>query len=138
MPEVPIRLAHAVHSGFQKTSTAAATCKETAAPSQVLDVESPEVLEKLEYLDDLVFEALNGQTTALEELQVSWPRILSELGESMVAESRAQYLRYALLIWDGNATPDDIRDPLRALQRRTRCAFCLMTRRICKTPGLVR
>jgi hypothetical protein len=81
-----------------------------------LDPASRAVLERLEYLDDVVYQAVNGQATALEELETLWPATLAELGEDLVAESREQYLRYALTIWDGCLEPGAIRDPSRAVQ----------------------
>ena len=39
-----------------------------------LKPESPETLEKLELLDDLVYDAISGRSGALEQLQTVWPR----------------------------------------------------------------
>jgi hypothetical protein len=72
---------------------------------------SPEVLEKLEYLDDLVYEAISGQPKSLEQLRTLWPKMIKELGTDLLAESREQYMRYALSIRTecangGTRTPD--------------------------------
>ena len=72
------------------------------------------MLEKLEALDDAVYEALEGKTASLERLRTLWPATLAELGETLVAESREQYLRYALSIWEHGADRDGVHDPLRA------------------------
>ena len=110
------RSAHAAHHRFSKGDTTASTA--TAAPhrSTCFDLSSPEVLGKLEHLDDLVYEAINGQPGAIEQLQAAWPKLLDELGEEMVAESREQYLRYALSIWGDCADTDGIRQSDRAIQ----------------------
>ena len=50
----------------------------------------PEVLEKLESLDDAVFDAINGSDLALECLKRLWPETLAGLGETLVADSREQ------------------------------------------------
>ncbi len=101
---------HASRSGPQEPS-AAPTLK---APSRQLDPESPEVLEKLELLDDVVFEAIGGDATCQEQLENLWPEVRAELGDALVAESREQYLRYALSIWEECLEPSGIRNPARA------------------------
>jgi hypothetical protein len=115
-PVAPGR-AHAAHCQFARSMDAAAAAKLAAvAPSQALEAASPEILEKLEHLDDVVYEALSGQQTALEELQTLWPAVLAELGDDLVAESREQYLRYALAISEQCVAADGVRDPARAVQ----------------------
>ena len=84
-------------------------------PSRQLDPGDPSVLEKLERLDDLVFEAISGSGPSLEELKWFWPRVRSELGDPLLAESREQYLRYALRIWDDCLDADGVRNPMRAI-----------------------
>ncbi len=74
------------------------------------------MLARLEQLDDVVYEALDGQATALEELERLWPEVLAELGDELVAESREQYLRYAIQIWERSLGPDGLRRPGRAVQ----------------------
>ncbi len=106
---------HAAHRQFEKTLAAATTMSPTG-PSSDLGVHSPEILEKLEYLDDLVYEAISGQTNALEQLRTVWPKLLGELGDQLLAESREQYLRYALSIWEERADASGIRNPVRAIQ----------------------
>ena len=67
-------------------------------------------------LDDLVFDAIAGQSSAMEQLQIVWPRLLKELGDSTLAESREQYLRYALSLWQESTDADGIRNPVRTHQ----------------------
>lgn len=116
-PRADQRKAHAPHPQFQKGSGAAASPKRPAdSPSKHLDPDNPQVLEKLERLDDVVFEAISGNAEAAEQLKTLWPAVLSELGERLVAESREQYLRYALSIWNEFQEPDGTRTPARAAQ----------------------
>ena len=93
---------HAAHVKFEK-SCAAASKSDAAAihsSSDVLDADSPEVVARLETLDDAVFEAIRGDSAALADLHKLWPASKLELGEALLAESREQYLRHALSIWD--------------------------------------
>jgi hypothetical protein len=109
--------AHAAHRRFGKSATAAMTAERRAsAPSTYLDPGSPEVLNKLETLDDLVYEAIGGQAIAIERLQTLWPKLLAELGEDLLLESREQYLRFALSIWEECSDCNGVRDPARAVQ----------------------
>jgi hypothetical protein len=111
------RLAHAHegHARFEQES-----CSKTNAgligPSARLDPDDPHVLEKLEHLDDLVYDAIRGDRSAMDGLRTSWPRVRQELGEELLEESRAQYLRYAMSLWEGGAASDSISCPSRAVQ----------------------
>jgi len=71
-----------------------------AGPSTLLGITSAELLEKLERLDDLVFDTINGRRPALEELTQLWPQLMAELPRDLWAESREQYLRYAITLWE--------------------------------------
>lgn len=109
--------AHSAHRKFGKTIEAATATLAAAAPhSSHVGLYSPEILEKLEHLDDLVYEAIRGQVDSLEKLRVAWPQMLGELGDTMLAESREQYLRYALSIWEDCADANGVRNPARAIQ----------------------
>jgi hypothetical protein len=108
--------AHAAHQQFTKSIKTAMATPSVEVPSAQVGHQTPEVLEKLEHLDDLVYEAISGQTNSLEQLRRAWPTILGELGEDLLAESREQYLRYALSIWEESANGDAIRNPARAIQ----------------------
>jgi len=105
----PSDLAHAARA-------AAATAVKEASPSKTLRPNSRPVLAELERLDDVVYDAIGGRTGAVEELETLWPKVLAELGDEMVAESREQYLRYALSIWEECSEPVEGRNPARAIQ----------------------
>jgi hypothetical protein len=106
----PLQRADAAHKRFQNNPRPAATQSYAAAPAGTADPSgamalgiTPEhaanVQELLEHLDDVVYGAINGQASALAELSVLWPSIVSSLGWQQVEESREQYLRCALSIW---------------------------------------
>lgn len=84
------------------------------APSVLMDVDGPQVLERLEKLDDVVFDAIAGDERALEEMSCLWPQLVAELGPDKLEESREHYLRYSLSIWE-SCLDDGLRDPLRAI-----------------------
>jgi hypothetical protein len=60
----------------------------------------PDVLAKLEWLDDLMFEAIDGDPVALETAIDAWRRSVDELGIDVLEESRHQYLRRAQSVWN--------------------------------------
>jgi hypothetical protein len=60
---------------------------------------SPESLAKLEALDDVIFPAIEGDLAALSEAEQAWRTTLTEVGVSVIAESRCEYLRYARSTW---------------------------------------
>ena len=109
------RRGHAAHPRFSKGEEKAATA--TAIDrSTILAKCPPEVLDKLENLDDVVYEAINGQPEAISQLRSAWPSLLSGLDEELVAESREQYLRYALSVWQECAESNGVRQSDRAIQ----------------------
>ena len=113
----PLKHAHTAHDRFEKSAgAAAATAVKEASPSKTLRPNSRPVLAELERLDDVVYDAIGGRTGAVEELETLWPKVLAELGDEMVAESREQYLRYALSIWEECSEPVEGRNPARAIQ----------------------
>ncbi len=116
-PSEEITWAHAPHQRLEgeARTPAALKCKENA-PSKLLHPSAPEVLHALEQLDDLVYEAIAGNPAAMDQLSLLWPRIRAEFGEELLAESRAQYLRYALSIWEECLGPEGVRQPERAVQ----------------------
>ncbi len=73
-----------------------------------------EILEMLERIDDLVFAAISGDTSALAELEVLWPLTASELEPELVEQTREQYLRCTLAIC-GDFSEGESRSPERAL-----------------------
>jgi hypothetical protein len=60
----------------------------------------PNVLAKLEWLDDLMFAAIEGDAVALETAVDAWRKTLGELGAAPLEESRQQYLRCAQSVWN--------------------------------------
>jgi len=113
-PASPRARPHSAHNRFGHASRRAAD-HGIQAPSVLLVPDDIEKLEKLERLDDLVYDAIAGQTTAMDELRAYWPEIRDELGDDLVGESREQYLRYALSIWEKCVAPDKAHDPHRAV-----------------------
>ncbi|MEE8452782.1 MAG: hypothetical protein V3R99_12735 [Thermoguttaceae bacterium] len=111
------KAAHAAHTQFEKSGDAATSARQREnRPSKTLQPQSQEALEKLELLDDVVYEAINGEEVTLERLKTLLPEVLDELEEELVIESRAQYLRYALSIWEQGTDSTGLRNPLRAMQ----------------------
>jgi hypothetical protein len=84
------------------------------SPSELLDVHSADAVELLEKLDDCVFDAISGDQRALAEVVRLWPEVLRAIGPSKVEESREQYLRYALSIWE-SCLDEGLREPKRAV-----------------------
>ena len=85
------------------------------APSHARDADSPDVVARLEALDDAVFDAIHGKAAALADVHKLWPALKDELGEALLAESRGQYIRYALDIWQEPATVQGNLDCSRAV-----------------------
>jgi hypothetical protein len=112
-----IQRAHAAHRRFAKTEAESAAAN-GGPPGTVLESECPPpaILEKLELLDDLVYESIGGNARAMQQLQSTWPALQKELDECLLAESREQYLRYALSIWEDYVEKDGHREPTRAVQ----------------------
>jgi hypothetical protein len=84
------------------------------SPSSVMSIDSPAVLEQLEKLDDVVYNAINGDGRALDEVTRLWPQLAADLGPDKVEESREQYVRYSLSIWE-SFLDEGLRDPNRAV-----------------------
>lgn len=94
-----------------KNRTTKSTVEELVAS---LAGQPAEVLEMLERIDDLVFAGIDGDDRALTELQVLWPTVADELDAGLVEQSREQYLRCALAIWN-DCVEGQIRRPERAV-----------------------
>ncbi|HEX4148323.1 MAG TPA: hypothetical protein VHY20_05020, partial [Pirellulales bacterium] len=75
----------------------------------------PATVERLEMLDDLVFEAIAGKPGSVEQLRSVWPQTLAELGRELLEESRAQYLRHAISVWQDCIAADEISNPRLAI-----------------------
>ena len=69
-------------------------------PARQLNPDAPEVIEKLEALDDAVYDAIAGDELSLQRLRKLWPAVLDHLGYDLVEQSREKYLRYALAVWN--------------------------------------
>lgn len=100
------------HGGGSTTTTAD---PQADSPSQALSWQCPQVVEKLEQLDDLVFEAIAGKPSALGRLRTLWPAVLAEIPRELLEESRAHYIRHALRVWQDCVDGDEIRNPALAV-----------------------
>lgn len=68
-------------------------------PPKVANDELPDPITLLEWLDDLIFAAINGDPVALDCAADAWEKTRQELGEPAVEESRQQYVRRAQTVW---------------------------------------
>ncbi len=114
-PANSMQVGHAAHHQFVKSAAGLPAVSRAPGPAEQFEANSPEVVEKLERLDDVVYEAIGGRPGALGELETLWPSVLAELGGELVFESREQYLRYALSLWNADHSADDTRDASRAI-----------------------
>jgi hypothetical protein len=111
-----VQRAHCPHPVFgEKVASASAAQSQDPPPSVLLDPNDPEVLAKLEHLDDLVYEAIGGKAAAMRELQQYWPLVRQQLGNELLVESQEQYLRYALSTWTESIESDALREPAQAV-----------------------
>lgn len=90
---LPPRLtAHLAHASGGSRSTA----MPANHPATQLDVDSPQMRELLEALDDAIFTAIAGCRTSLDKSRELWPAVVSSVAPAAIEESREQYLRYAI------------------------------------------
>jgi hypothetical protein len=54
---------------------------------------------RLEWLDDLMFAAIDGDPVALDFAADAWHKTRDELGDIAIEESRLQYMRRAQSVW---------------------------------------
>ena len=54
---------------------------------------------RLEWLDDLMFAAIDGDPLALDRAADAWREARDQLGEPALEESRRQYVRRAQTVW---------------------------------------
>ena len=54
---------------------------------------------RLEWLDDLMFAAIEGDPVALDHAADAWRETVGELGVDSLEESRQQYMRQAQTVW---------------------------------------
>ncbi len=116
-PRASPATAHAAHRRFEQTRRAAiceAVPAAAAGVATVIEGLDPKVVQQLEQLDDLVFEAIEGSSAAVERLREAWPRMLASLGAEAIEESRAQYIRRATHIWEEQNGPNARRPELAA------------------------
>jgi hypothetical protein len=97
--------------GTKRAHFAKSAHRQTQSALMVAD--SQELIEELERLDDVVFDAMTGDTRAIEELGRMWPQLLAKLGAEKLDESREQYLRHSLTVWE-TCLENGLRDPDRA------------------------
>lgn len=119
--------ADAPHPRFQHTRQAKASspvAELSDDPSHAIGALCPRALETLELLDDLVFESIAGKPGALDKLKALWPTALAQVGEALIEESREQYLRHALRVWQDCVEGDQIHNP--ALAVTTMDVICLL------------
>jgi hypothetical protein len=97
----PMRMAHAhgAHRRHQQKQQPSESNTALKGGSLSLAV-SNSLLEKLDALDDAVFEAIAGGDGALERLQTLWPAVIAEVPAEFVEESQEHYLGHALRIWE--------------------------------------
>ena len=88
--------------------------RHAGSPIDQAETERPEVVERLERLDDVIFPAIDGDETALEVSAPVWRETVAELGPVVVEESRSEYLRYARSVWLF-LTSQTVSQPLRLL-----------------------
>jgi hypothetical protein len=68
-------------------------------PPRPLPTEQYDPIATLEWLDDLMFAAIEGDPVALDFAAEAWEKTQEELGPTAVEESRQQYLRRAQTVW---------------------------------------
>jgi hypothetical protein len=83
-------------------------------PAALMQADSQEFLDDIERLDDIVFDAMSGNAGAIEEMGRIWPQLLAKLGPDKLDESREQYLRHSLSVWE-TCLESGLREPERAL-----------------------
>lgn len=81
------------------------------SPADILIPKCPTLREKLESLDDLVFEAIAGKQAATEQLRNAWPGAVKLLPRELLVETREHYIRHALDAWKACVDGDRIRNP---------------------------
>ncbi len=59
-----------------------------------------DLVARLEWLDDLMFAAIDGDPAALDGAAEAWKRSREDLGDAALEESRQQYVRRAQSVWN--------------------------------------
>jgi hypothetical protein len=81
------------------------------APAYALGLSDPHVLERLEQLDDAVFEAIAGKASGVDHLRRLWAEIPQIVGPPLVEESRQAYVLHALNKWNECNSAEEHRNP---------------------------
>jgi hypothetical protein len=68
-------------------------------PKTTNDDSKSDPITRLEWLDDLMFAAIEGDPVALDCAADAWKQTREQLGEPALEESRRQYLRRAQTVW---------------------------------------
>ena len=101
--------ADAAHGRFSKDTCAAEAAKcRPNGPSTAVDPASLQVLPMLEALDDLIYEAVAGRETALDEIRLAWRQLCRSLDDRATAQCREHYLHYALSLWTSIGQSGDV------------------------------
>ncbi len=80
-------------------------------PAELTHSQCPEVVRELEKLDDTMFSAIRGEPEALALAEALWHQVVRSLGPELVEESREQYLRYAMTVWEESQAEQEQRTP---------------------------
>ncbi len=100
VPKVPALSSQIAHAHASHQRTPATPQRTIVGPAASVDLESPEVMDLLQELDDVVFRAIDGNAGEMDKLRDLWPKIVEQLDPNILAESREQYLQYALRLWN--------------------------------------
>jgi hypothetical protein len=92
------------HVVFQPTTLPASTSDTQSfgwshPPKPCNDEQHIDPIARLEWLDDLMFAAIDGDPIALDCAADAWEKTREDLGEPAVEESRQQYVRRAQTVW---------------------------------------
>ncbi len=97
-------------------------------PPRSCDAETvADPMARLEWLDDLMFAAIDGDPVALDCAADAWHKSLDDLGDAALEESRVQYLHRARRSGTHCATSPIIRHT--RFSRRSRSSRCWRTSR---------
>jgi hypothetical protein len=101
---LPHEREHYEHVLFQPTSLPASTHEAATfgwsrPPQSCNDEHEVNPVARLEWLDDLMFAAIDGDPVALDCAADAWRKTRDALGESALEESRRQYVRRAQTVW---------------------------------------
>jgi hypothetical protein len=86
-------------ASLPKSTRERATFSWSHPPTSCNDDQEVDPVARLEWLDDLMFAAIDGDPVALDCASDAWQKTRDALGESALEESRRQYVRRAQTIW---------------------------------------